>query len=58
MSEIDLHVVPLNDILAHETNGQECQCDPAVKVEGAHLIFVHHAFDGREEREPDYARSG
>ena len=49
----DQHVIPLNDLLEHDTDSKECWCDPEIKVEGAVLVVVHNSFDGREE--PDHA---
>jgi hypothetical protein len=52
VSDEDVHVVPLNDLLEHSTDSAECMCDPKVLVDGAVLIYVHNSYDGREDREP------
>ena len=45
----DIHVYPLNDLREHITDGPGCPCNPDVKIEGATIIYIHHAWDGREE---------
>jgi len=47
----DIHVVPVDDILPHDTEGTDCWCDPRIEVIGANLLIVHNSFDGREEKE-------
>lgn len=47
----DLHVVPVNDLLEHNTDSVECWCDPTIEVDGAILIVIHNSFDGREDDE-------
>ena len=47
----DQHVIPLEDLLEHNTDDTACWCDPKIKVEGAVLIVVHNSFDGREQNE-------
>lgn len=40
------HVVPLNDLREHESNGS-CWCKPTLD-EG---VWMHHSMDGREDFE-------
>lgn len=48
-----LHVLPVNDLIEHEDEGDECVCGPDVTfVEGGKVI-THHSLDGREGHEPD-----
>lgn len=46
----DLHVVPVEDLLPHNTDSHECACDPEIEVHGGKLIIIHNSFDGREDR--------
>jgi len=41
------HVIPLNDLKEHVTDGTPCPCNH--KVEGR--VVVHHSWDGREARQ-------
>jgi len=41
------HVVPLNDLREHETNGS-CWCKPTLDGEGSEPIWIHNSLDGRE----------
>jgi len=41
------HVVPLDDLREHETNGS-CWCKPTLDDEGAEPIWIHNSLDGRE----------
>lgn len=57
MSEA-FHVVPVNDLVEHDTNTSEadCICGPEIEaVEtdqgGINWMIVHHSLDGREHRE-------
>lgn len=48
-----VHVYPVNDLVAHDTDGRPCVCGPAdVPVErddgSMGWMVVHHALDGRE----------
>ena len=47
MSAGDIHVVPINDLKEHTLNA-DCECDPAVEVSGAVLIYIHNSWDHRE----------
>ncbi len=54
-----LHVVPLNDLVEHDTFGQgDCVCGPDTEVvfrdDGSNgWLITHHSLDGRERDEPD-----
>ncbi len=41
------HVVPLNDLREHVTNGS-CWCRPTLDDEWAEPIWIHNSLDGRE----------
>lgn len=46
-----VHVVPINDLIEHEAEDDECMCGPDVEyVEGGKVV-THHSLDGREEHE-------
>lgn len=49
----DQHVIPLDDLLEHDTDSKDCMCDPEIKVEGGVLIVVHKSYDGREGKEDE-----
>jgi hypothetical protein len=51
----DLHVTvyPTNDLIAHDTESDECVCGPTVEPcerDSGEVawIYTHHALDGRE----------
>lgn len=51
-----IHVYPLDDIVEHETTGDDCACGPTtepVSREDGTLgwLVTHHSLDGREARE-------
>ena len=51
------HVYPLSDIVAHETDGNDCPCGPRIKPVPAEngtmgWLVLHHSLDGRELTEP------
>lgn len=53
ISSQSVHVVPLNDLIWHPTNGENCPCGPTVDPvqhdDGTITWnYVHHALDGRE----------
>lgn len=59
MTEGDVHTFPINDAIAHETNGQPCPCGPEVKpvlgrawpdepFRQVGRQVIHHSLDGRE----------
>jgi hypothetical protein len=49
-----IHVIPLNDEREHAVSSW-CWCGPDLGDEGdddTPSVYVHHAADGREDREP------
>ena len=53
-----VHVLPTNDLMAHENVGDQCACGPTaepVKRDDGSMgwVMVHHSLDGRENREKD-----
>lgn len=55
-----IHTIPLNDLVEHDTDTDDCICGPDVEAvfredgsNGWHIL--HHSLDGREldEREGD-----
>ena len=44
------HVVPFGDLIEHELS-DTCPCHPREEEQGGGLMFVHHAFDQREDQE-------
>lgn len=59
MSTEPLHIVPINDLIEHDTVGA-CPCGPRdhpVKRDDGSVgwLVVHHSLDGREQIEADHA---
>ena len=53
-----VHVRPVDDLINHDTDGDDCTCGPRVEpVPSAGgtvgWLVVHHSLDGRELTEPD-----
>jgi hypothetical protein len=48
-----VHILPINDLIEHEEEGDECVCGPDVEFVSGGRVVVHHSLDGREEHEPD-----
>ena len=50
-----VHVIPRNDLIEHDTNGDDCVCGPELEqVESANgdgWLIKHHSLDGSEEHE-------
>ena len=51
-----VHVVPINDLIEHETSGDDCVCGVRVEAvfrdDGSNgWVYVHHSLDGRELHE-------
>lgn len=51
-----VHVVPVGDLIEHDTEGEDCACGPAsqpvVRDDGSvGWMVVHHSLDGREAHE-------
>lgn len=56
MTDGDVHVYPVNDLIDHDIDGGDCLCGPrieAVKRDDGSCgwILTHHSLDGREFRE-------
>ncbi len=57
MTSLPVHVVPINDLIDHDTDGGDCPCGPeTIPVERDDGSFgwvtSHHSLDGRERDEP------
>lgn len=55
---MSLHVIPLNDLIEHETT-DTCPCGPddrlVPRLDGSVAwLTVHHSLDGREHSETDH----
>jgi hypothetical protein len=55
---VTVHVVPVNDLVEHDTDGPDCVCGPTVEPvdrdDGSlGWLVVHHSLDGRERAEDD-----
>lgn len=52
MDDDTVHVMPINDLIEHESSG-DCACGPRTEIvqrddaPDGHL-YVHHSLDGRE----------
>ena len=51
-----VHVVPVGDLVEHDTAGGECICGPSAEAVfredgSAGWLMTHHSLDGREARE-------
>lgn len=43
------HIYPLNDLKEHETNGENCWCEPTEEeIANNGLLIIHNSADGRE----------
>lgn len=52
----NVHVYPVNDLIAHELEGEGCACgpttEPVPRGDGSMgWLITHHSLDGRELRE-------
>lgn len=60
MIEIPVHVIPVGDLIEHDTSGDsDCVCGPSTEAvfrdDGSNgWLVVHNSLDGRELNEPDY----
>lgn len=45
------HVIPVNDLIEHDTESDNCVCVPDLTFLEGGLRITHHSLDGREERE-------
>lgn len=51
-----VHTYPLNDLIAHELDGDDCPCgpttEPVMRADGSNgWHVIHHSLDGREHAE-------
>lgn len=51
-----VHVIPVNDLIEHLTDGSGCPCgptdDPVERDDGSYgWVAIHHPLDGREMAE-------
>ena len=46
-----LHVVPVNDLILHDIDSDDCVCGPSVEFCDGGAVVVHHSLDGREAKE-------
>lgn len=56
-SDDPVHVVPVNDLIEHDTTGEPCVCGPDTEAvfrdDGSNgWLVLHHSLDGRELHEP------
>lgn len=52
----DYHVLPVNDLIEHDNEGDGCPCGPVIETvfrdDGSNAwMIIHHSLDGREARE-------
>ena len=47
----DVHVIPVNDLREHVSDGEECWCRPEIEYVLGGSIITHHSMDRREEYE-------
>ena len=52
----DVHVFPVGDLVDHDTEGGECICGPTTEAvqrdDGSYgWVILHHSLDNREARE-------
>lgn len=57
-----VHTYPVNDLIEHVTDGDDCPCGPdfdPVEAEDGSIGYsvVHHALDGREHREEGHDKA-
>ena len=52
---MSVHVYPVNDLWEHETDGEECWCDPEIRWVDPETgetysepLVIHNSADGRE----------
>lgn len=43
-----IHVLPVNDLIEHEDEGDDCVCGPSFEFVEGGLVITHHSLDGRE----------
>lgn len=53
-----VHTLPINDLIEHEDEGDECPCGPTTEpikdpeTGAVGWLISHHSLDGREQSEP------
>jgi hypothetical protein len=47
-----VHVIPTDDLIEHETDGDDCVCGPTIEMTEGGWLVTHHSLDGRERGEP------
>lgn len=57
---LPVHVYPVNDLVEHDTYGEDCVCGPTSipvqRDDGSFgWVISHHSLDGREAHEADAA---
>ena len=57
-----VHTFPVDDLIAHVTEGDGCPCGPTiepVRLDDGSMGWqaIHHSLDGREHSEPDHDRA-
>ncbi|ABS03219.1 hypothetical protein [Kineococcus radiotolerans] len=56
MEVTSIHVSPVNDLVEHNTTGDDCPCgpttEPVPRPDGSiGWLITHHSLDGREQHE-------
>jgi hypothetical protein len=51
-----LHVVPVDDLVEHNTDGEDCVCGPTIEpleLDDGSMgwVITHHSLDNREAKE-------
>lgn len=41
-----LHIIPINDLIEHNTESNDCQCNPEIDIENN--LVIHSSLDRRE----------
>ena len=45
----EIHVLPVDDLRAHQEQGRACWCEPRLeRAPKGGVIVIHHAADGRD----------
>lgn len=52
-----VHVIPVDDLIEHDTSGDDCVCGPDHELvptsDGDGWLVIHNSLDGRELHETD-----
>lgn len=46
-----VHVYPIDDLVEHDTDGDDCVCGPDTEFVDGGAVITHHSLDGREQHE-------